>query len=304
MVPHRLGGFRGMTLSLHAPAFSLEHTLESGQFFRYSRAPGGAFTLHARRRLFRVEQAGETLLVDGADAAFVRDFFSLDHDLPAIRESLARDPKLRPSLDAHPGLRLLRQDPWECTAAFILSIASNIPRIAGNVADLARAYGGTSRLDGLESPDFPLPRELGGERELRRLRVGFRASYLVQAARLAQGGLLEEVEGLPYEEAKEALMVIPGVAEKVADCVLLFAFGHLGAFPVDTWIRKVMIETYFGGRQAPDRAIRAFAQERWGDLAGYAQQYLYHASRKARRHGGKVPARSSSSRGRPAASPA
>ena len=269
-----------MTLSLHAPAFSLEQTLESGQFFRYSRSPSGACTVHARRRLFRVEQAGETLFVDGADAAFVRDFFSLDHDLPAIREALGRDAKLRPALEAHPGLRLLRQDPWECTAAFILSIASNIPRITGNVADLARAYGKTSRLDGTESPDFPTAREMGGERELRRLKLGFRASYLVQAARLVQGGILDDVESLPYEEAKEVLMVIPGVAEKVADCVLLFAFGHLGAFPVDTWIRKVMIETYFRGRRRPDRAIRAFAQERWGDLAGYAQQYLYHWSRR------------------------
>jgi N-glycosylase/DNA lyase len=267
--------------TLHAPAFSLAQTLDSGQFFRFSRLAGGAFTVHTGHRFFQVEQAGETLLVDGVPAAFVREFFSLDHDLPSIEESLRRDPKLGPALDAHAGLRLIRQDPWECTAAFILSIASNIPRISGNIADLARAYGGIMTLHGTESPRFPRPHELGGERDLRRLRLGFRAAYLVQAARLAKGGILEDAEGLPYEEAKDALMVIPGVAEKVADCILLFAFGHRAAFPVDTWIRKVMVELYFRGRRTPDRAIRAFAQERWGDLAGYAQQYLYHWSRTA-----------------------
>ena len=269
-----------MASTLHAPAFSLAHTLESGQFFRFLPVTGGAFTVHTGRRFFRVEQAGETLFVDGAPAAFVREFFSLDHDLPSIEDSLRRDPKLRPAIDAHTGLRLIRQDPWECAAAFILSIASNIPRISGNIADLARTYGGTSTLNGLESPDFPRPHELGGERDLRRLRLGFRAAYLVQAARLAKGGILDDAESLPYEEAKDALMVIPGVAEKVADCILLFAFGHRAAFPVDTWIRKVMIDLYFQGRRTPDRAIRAFAQERWGGLAGYAQQHLYHWSRK------------------------
>ena len=96
---------------------------------------------------------------------------------------------------------------------------------------------------------------------------------------------------LPTAQAKEALQVIPGVAEKVADCVLLFAYGRLEAFPVDTWIRKVMIRMYFGGRHVPDRAIRDFAQERWGDLAGYAQQYLYPWSRSHGRSYGRAPSR-------------
>lgn len=270
-----------MTTALRAPAFSLEHTLESGQFFRWSRDGQGGYVVHSGGRLFRVRQEGGLLHAEGAADAFLGEFFSLDHDLPAIERALRRDPKLRPALDAHPGLRLLSQDPWECTAAFILSIASNIPRITGNIADLARVYGEVSRLGAIESPGFPGPHDLVDEKELRRLKLGFRAAYLVQAARLARGGLLEEIATLPYEEAKDALMVVPGVAEKVADCVLLFAYGHLNAFPVDTWIRKVMIEIYFGGRRVPDRAIRAFAQERWGDLAGYAQQYLYHWSRNA-----------------------
>jgi N-glycosylase/DNA lyase len=264
--------------TLTARRFDLRATLESGQFFRWT-PDGAGFVVHHGARCFRVRQQGDRLDVDGADARPVRDFFALDHDAAAIERVLRRDPRLGPAVDACRGLRILRQDPWECTAAFILSICSNIPRITGNVADIARAWGEPVAREGFSGHAFPRPGRLGGEAALRRLRVGFRARYLVEAERFAREGLLERVAGLPYEKAKGALLEVPGIAEKVADCVLLFAYGHLNAFPVDTWIRKVMIRTYFGGRRVPDRAIRAFAQERWGNLAGYAQQYLYAWSR-------------------------
>lgn len=264
----------------HAPEFSLKHSVESGQFFRYTES-GGAYTLLRGQRLFRVRQEGDTLLYDGADLWFLREFLALDQDFQAIDRSLRRDRRLWEALDYAPGLRVLRQDPWECTAAFITSIASNIPRITGNVNDMAREYGMPIRLGRVESHTFPRPERLDDEAGLRKLKLGFRAAYLVQAARLARSGILEEIASLAYDEAKETLMVIPGVAEKVADCVLLFAYGRLNAFPVDTWIRKVMIRMFFKGRRVPDRAIRAFASERWGDLAGVAQQYLYYWSRNS-----------------------
>jgi N-glycosylase/DNA lyase len=268
-----------VTSAVRASEFSLRHSLESGQFFRWTRLGDGDYLVHTGPRLFRVHEEDDSLSVEGADPEDLIHFFSLDHDLAAIDAALRRDAKLRPALDAYPGLRLLRQDPWECTAAFILSIASNIPRITGNLADLARLYGIPMTLGPLCSHEFPGPEKFTDELELRRLKLGFRAGYLVQAARLARSGLLEEIASLPFDEARDALMVVPGVAEKVADCILLFAYGHRNAFPVDTWIRKVMTEMFFNGRRRPDRAIRAFAQERWGDLAGYAQQYLYHWSR-------------------------
>jgi N-glycosylase/DNA lyase len=264
----------------HAPGFSLRHTLESGQYFRYAEQ-GGVYTVVRGQRYFRVRQDGETLQYDGADLWFLREFLGLDQDYAAIERSLRRDRRLWEALDAYPGLRILRQDPWECTAAFITSIASNIPRIKTNVADMAREYGLPIRLGREEAHTFPRPDRLDDEDGLRRLKLGFRAAYLVQAARLARSGILEEIASQTYEDAKETLMVIPGVAEKVADCVLLFAYGRLNAFPVDTWIRKVMIRMFFKGRKVPDRAIRDFASERWGDLAGVAQQYLYHWSRNS-----------------------
>jgi N-glycosylase/DNA lyase len=264
----------------HAPQFSLAHTLESGQFFRYS-VGDGLYTVLRGQRLFRVRQEGETLHYDGTDLWFLREFFALDQDFPSMERALRRDRRLWEALDYAPGLHILRQDPWECTAAFITSIASNIPRITGNVASMAKKYGLPIRLGSISSHSFPRPERLDDEDGLRKLKLGFRAAYLVQAARLARSGILEEIGCLSYDDAKDTLMVMPGIAEKVADCVLLFAYGRLNAFPVDTWIRKVMIRMFFKGRKVPDRAIRTFASERWGELAGLAQQYLYHWSRRS-----------------------
>jgi N-glycosylase/DNA lyase len=268
-----------VTPTTPCPRFDLEGTLESGQFFRWRRE-GDAFTILRGLRLFRARQQGELLEFQGADRWFVREFFSLDHDLPTVERVLRRDRLLWPALDACPGLRLLRQDPWECTAAFILSAASNIPRISRTVEAIAAARGRPVSLGDRSWTAFPRPDAMAGEAELRRLGAGFRAPYLERAARLAAGGLLEEIAELDTDDARETLQVLPGVGVKVADCILLFAYGRLGVFPVDTWIRKVMRKVYFKGRRVPDRAVRAFAQERWGDLAGYAQQYLYHWSRR------------------------
>jgi N-glycosylase/DNA lyase len=281
--------------ALHVPQFSLRHCLESGQFFRWTEHDG-TFSMLRGQRFVRARQEGETLRYDGTDLWFLKEFLALDQDFGPIERALRRDRRLWEALDAFPGLRILRQDPWECTAAFITSIASNIPRITGNLNDMAREYGSPIRLGSAEDHTFPRPDRLDDELGLRRLKLGFRASYLVQAARLARSGILEEIACQSYEDAKETLMVIPGVAEKVADCVLLFAYGRLNAFPVDTWIRKVMIQLFFKGRRVPDRAIRAFASERWGDLAGVAQQYLYHWSRRS----GLFSARGSVSRPEPA----
>jgi N-glycosylase/DNA lyase len=265
-------------IRIDVPRFDLSATLESGQFFRWRRA-GDAFEIETHGRLFSARQQGDALHVEGADEAFAHSFFALDHDIAAIEEALARDPKLRPALDHAPGLRILRQDPWECAAAFLISMASNIPRITRNVADVARAFGRPLSLGAASGHAFPRPHEIADEADLRRLGLGFRARYVAAAARLAQAGLLDEAAGQPAGKAKEILMRIPGVGEKVADCILLFAFGHLEAFPVDTWIRRVMRKVFLGGRRRPDRAIRSFASGRWDGHAGYAQQYLYVWSR-------------------------
>jgi len=258
--------------SLPCPWFSLRHTLESGQFFRWRRR-GEGYEVSLRDRVVAVRQEGDALRFEGADAETLRRFFALDHDLPAIHEALARDPILRGPLERFRGLRILRQDPWECVAAFITSAASNIPRISRNVRDMATLFG--------TPPAFPRPEQMGTEAQLRALRLGFRARHLAGAARLARDGRLDRLDG-PLESLREELMELPGIGAKVADCVALFAYGRLEAFPVDTWVRKTMRRLYFRNRRVTDRRIRESAARRFGPLAGYAQQYLFVAARASR----------------------
>lgn len=246
---------------LAAPDFNLRHTLECGQFFRWTRE-GDEYLVRSGDRAFRCRQDGEALYFEGETPEVVRRFFALDHDLRAIRRDLNGDPHLREALDRYWGLRIIRQDPWDCAVSFITSICSNIPRITRNLADLARRHGGR----------LPAPESMPGEKVLRRLGFGFRAKYLTRAASMWPS--------LQPGDLREALMELPGVAEKVADCILLYAFGRLDAFPVDTWIRKVMTQLYFGGRRTPDARIRDLARRRFGPHAGYAQQYLFIHSRE------------------------
>jgi N-glycosylase/DNA lyase len=249
--------------SLPCPWFSLRLTLESGQFFRWRNDGDAEFEIVLRGRPIRVRQEEETLHFDGPSESDLRRFFALDHDLPAIHAELARDPILRPALERFRGLRILRQDPWECVVAFITSAASNIPRITRNVTDMADRFGCS-------------PERMGTEAELRDLKLGFRARYLAESARLACDGRLDALDGTTGELCA-SLMEFPGIGRKVAECVALFGYGRLDAFPIDTWVRKAMRRLYFRNRKVTDRRIAEFAARRFGPLAGYAQQYLFVA---------------------------
>lgn len=242
--------------------FRLDLTLDSGQFFRW-RPDGDGFVVTTHGRTFFARQA-EDLEIRGVPRDFAERFFALDHDLAAIRASLARDAKLRPAIEACPGLRLLRQEPWECLLSFVTSAACNIPRIRRNLSALC-GEGAT-----------PRPAAMPDERTLRRLGFGFRAKHIVPLAREVERGALRGLEALTTGEARARLCDLPGVGVKVADCVLLFAYERLEAFPVDVWIRRIMRRFVRGG----DRAVREHAAKRWGPLAGYAQQFLYVWSRR------------------------
>lgn len=265
-------------LSIPIQEFDLGLTLRSGQFFRFHQAQG-AFIITTHGRLFQAVQEKSRLLVDGVDEAFAREFFGLDDDLTAVRRSLGRDPVLRAALRRVPGLRLLRQEPWECTLAFICSAWSNIPRITQNLEALACLFGRPLVHDGVTGHALPRPGELADARRLRRVRLGYRARYVLAASGTVRSAWLHSLRRLPIEDARRAVRSIPGVGVKIAECILLFSLGFGEAFPVDVWIRRVMRGRYFGGRAVADPAIQAFAAERFGPYAGYAQQVLYVVGR-------------------------
>lgn len=226
-----------------------------------------------------------------AAAKDVARYFRLDDDMPAVVSAVGSDAFMREAAGHAQGLRLLRQDPWECSVSFICSAYANIPRIGKMLDNLRRKYGKRSAVDGVELFSFPSPKQLARApaAELKKCGLGYRAAYVKGFAQAVAGGGLDfaELRRLPYAEAKEILLRHKGVGEKVADCILLFSLDRLEAFPVDVWIKRIMLRHYgkgirrlAGGRKPSERIVREFAQAKFGKHAGYAQEFMYAARKR------------------------
>lgn len=209
----------------------------------------------------------------------VSHYLSLDDDIESIEAELCRkDPVvMKEAVEFGHGLRILRQDPWECLASFIISIHNNIPAITRTVEYLSRTMGTPV---GLGEYSFPSPEVMlsYGIECLKASKCGFRAPYLLDAARKVVSGEVDLLlpKHASLERARQELMKIKGVGPKVCDCVLLFAYHRLEVFPVDTWVAKAMSYFYFARKNISREKARQEGLRRFGDLAGYAQEYLYY----------------------------
>ena len=274
-----------------AGPLDLAATLESGQAFRWTRREDTWFQGIVFGNQVRLRQAPGGVECtsepgpDGVVAPLIRDYLRLDDDLPEIYSVLERDDRIGVGIDRLRGMRVLRQEPWECLVSFICSANNNIPRITRNVGDIASAFG-SPILDGTSGPNaFPSAEQLAeaGEPALRELGLGFRAKYVASAAeRVSQSQIdLYSLRETSYQEALDALVELPGVGDKIANCVLLFSLDKLEAFPVDVWIDRALRDWYFApnGETVPRARMRAWAQARFGRYAGYANQYLFHQRR-------------------------
>lgn len=284
-----------MTLRTILPAqdYDLESTLTSGQAFRWKAVNDGwEGVIGGRWVRLRGVPGGidaETA-VPAEDWGWLVCYLQSDLDLGRVLASFPDDPPMRASVAACRGLRLLRQDPWECLASFILSSTKQIVQIRQIIGELCGRFGEPVTVPSGVAGSvraFPSASRLAvaSEAELRSCRMGFRAPYLLEAARRVAGGELdlEELRGRDLPGARAALMELPGVGAKIADCVLLFAYGFPGAFPVDVWVQRALCELYFPKRRPAAKRLRHFASTHFGPEAGYAQQYLFHYMRT--RHG-------------------
>ena len=186
------------------------------------------------------------------------------------------------------GLRVIRQPAWECLATFITSSMKQVAHIAQISHVLRRRFGRRLDLGGLEMFAYPAAERMAerSEAELRECALGYRAGNLLKTARMIAEGTveLEAIRALPDEEARAELMRFPGVGEKVANCVLLFAYERVRAFPIDVWIERVLREAYFKGkRKVTAKRLRDFSRKYFGEFGGYAQQYLFHHARSQKR---------------------
>ncbi|MGA2244613.1 MAG: DNA glycosylase [Verrucomicrobiota bacterium] len=287
--------------------YDLAATLDSGQVFRWR--PSG----HSWHGVVGAHFVSLTQTPAGIHAAtaapvenwgWLRHFLQTDIDLAVVLKTFPDDEPMRSAVAACRGLRLLRQDPWECLASFILSSTKQIVQIRQIVGHLCERFGQPlsprsaglqlgapalrdGNLSGQRPPlqicSFPTPQGIAAasEADLRACKMGFRAPSLRAAARqIADGRLdLEKIRQLDYAGARAELMKLRGVGGKIADCVLLFAYGFDGAFPVDVWVERALQELYFPRRRAKDKRLRQFAATHFGPHAGYAQQYLFHYMR-------------------------
>jgi len=272
--------------------YDLALTLASGQAFRWRRS-GEAWTGVIGSRWVRLRQEPEGIRAETAaaegDWQWLRHYLQMDVDLEGILASFPDDAPMRDSMAACRGLRLLRQEPWECLASFICSSTKQIVQIEQIVGLLCRRFGETLAVPpGMDAAwDFPKVERLASasEAELRDCKLGFRAPYLSGAAQKVASGEVDlaRLAEMPLEEARAALLTLPGVGVKIADCVLLFAYGFQEAFPVDVWIIKALQQLYFPKRRAKLPRLRRFSQTHFGPYSGYAQQYLFHYMRTAHR---------------------
>ncbi len=250
------------------PHFDLARTLDCGQAFRWGRLADGAFHGVAFGRPLTVRQAGDRLFFSCGQADFEEiwcHYFDLDRDYDALCESFRADPVMRRALAACPGIRVLRQEPWEALCSFIISQNNHIPRIKGIIGRLCETFG-----EPLGGGDFafPSPERLAAltVSDLAPLRAGFRAGYILDAARKTASGevRLESLSAMPLEQARAVLQQIRGVGPKVAECALLYGCGRTDAFPVDVWMKRVLAECYPEGLPACMQGNE-----------GIAQQYLF-----------------------------
>jgi len=266
------------------PPYDLVRTLSCGQAFGWRVDGRAAWGVFEGRRV-RLQQGPGGLAVEGVPGGDalrrLARYLGVDEPLAEIEETLRADRVLRRALPFTSGIALLRQDPWECLVTFIVSACNNIPKIERTLAHLTARFGAR----GPDGPRcFPHPAALAAAspRALRACLLGYRAPYVSAVARLVHTGAFDLARPgtLPYAQARRALLGLPGVGEKVADCVLLFAYGKREAFPVDVWVRRAVEAWYLRGRPASPRRIREFGQERFGPLAGYAQQHLFAFARR------------------------
>ncbi len=272
--------------------FDLCQTLECGQAFHFEKTGEQDYIVVAMNRMLHVAQTtagGKVNLIfyntSAEDFENVwNDYFDFDTDYAFIKSELLKmDERLREAIDSKWGVHILNQDFFEMLMSFIISQNKQIPQIKELVFRISKFYGKKlGEYNGKAYYSFPDVNECEviTEEDFRNMKTGFRAPYLYDAAKKCKEGMysVDILRGLNDDEVMECLKQIKGVGEKVASCVMLFGLGRRSAFPVDVWMKRIMERLYFG-EDTKKEVIMEFAKKRFGELGGYAQQYLFYFAR-------------------------
>ena len=275
-------------------SFELVHIFECGQCFRWEKETDESYIGVIKDTVLRITKTDKNIVLEGNTLSdniedYLYEYFDLDTNYSTYKNIfLKTDEYLKRSVEFGYGIRILKQDLWEMVISFIISANNNIPRIKKIINAISEEYGNKIIFEGKDYYTFPEPEALAKAsiEDLRKLGLGFRNKRVYKTTQmiLDKEVDLEELKNInDTEKIKEKLLTLDGVGEKVADCILLFAFHRLDAFPVDVWVRRVMNDLYIHSENEESvdkKLIRKIADEKFGDIRGIAQQYLFYWRRE------------------------
>ena len=274
-------------------SFNLTHIFECGQCFRWNKNEDGSYTGVVRENVVNIKIVNDEIFVESFGNEDLRGlfnfYFDMDRDYDGIKDELRKiDENMEKSIKYGDGIRLLNQDLWETIISFIISANNNIPRIKGIIERISKRFGNKIEWKGIEYYTFPTPSQLSkaSVEDLRNLGLGFRDVRVFETTQMVVNGDID-FEKLHNEKdtqvVRDELLKLPGVGPKVADCILLFStLKRLDVFPIDVWVRRVMNELYIHNEdenKVDKKLVLSMANQKFGDLQGIAQQYLFYWKR-------------------------
>lgn len=277
-------------------SFELKDIFDCGQCFRWNKENDDSYTGIWKNNVVNVKKENGNIIFTGVSSSDnfeeeINKYFDMNRDYEEIKEKLSKiDDNMKTSIEYGKGIRILNQELWETIISFIISANNNIPRIKGIIERLSKNYGKKIEWNGKEYYTFPTPEELKNVtvEEYRSLGLGFRDIRLYETTKmiLDKEVDLENLQNNPNTiEVREKLLSLSGVGPKVADCILLFStLKRFEVFPIDVWVRRVMNDLYIKNEdenKVSKKQIENLAKEKFGDLAGLAQQYLFYWRRDA-----------------------
>lgn len=269
--------------------FEPQHIFECGQCFRWDKEEDGSYSGIAYNKVLNIKKIGQNIIFSNTTKEdFINiwvNYFDLSSDYSYIKDRISRDDKImQQAVRFGSGIRILKQDPWETLISFIISSNNNIPRIKRSIELLSEGYGEyLGEFYGKKRYGFPSAKVLSNLSldELKSCNTGYRAAYIKDTATMITKNptALAEAKELDIEACQQKLLGYQGVGPKVAHCILFFCMGKMEAFPVDVWVKRVMEHLYFH-KETPPKLIQQFASEKFGQYAGFAQQYLFYYARE------------------------
>ncbi len=280
-----------MKYEIETESFELRDIFECGQCFRWNENEDGSYTGVFGNNVLDVKKLGKKVVFEGIcdSTEEIRRYFDLDRDYEKIKSKLSNiDDNLKESVRYGQGIRILNQDLWETIISFIISANNNIPRIKGIIERISKRYGNPIEYDGNIYYSFPTPEQLSKAtvQDLRATGLGFRDVRIYETTKLILENKinLKNLYNMDTNEVREELLTLSGVGPKVADCILLFSdLKRFDVFPIDVWVRRVMNELYIHNQdenKVSKKEIQKIANEKFGNLQGLAQQYLFYYRRE------------------------